>query len=143
MRRTVLLVAMFGAGIILGACTCALLKPRHKCPEVQTSFKLNDPRFAAFIVNRIKTLEWPNADGTLTRFGLGDESAPNCNLTIKGKETLSIPDDHGHTTLTLVEISGNKAKIAYMCEFRHLSFRKNLVTVDCGIVELDTLKKGP
>jgi len=142
MRRALLLVAVFGAGIILGACSGVLLKPRHECPGVQTAFKLNDPGYAAFIANRIKTLEWPNTDGTVTRFGVGDESAPTRNLTIKGKEPLSIPDDHGHTTLALVEIRENKAEIAYMSEFHHLSFGKNLVTVDCGIVELDVLKKG-
>jgi hypothetical protein len=135
-----LLVAVFGTGIILGAILCVLAKPRHECPTVQTALKVNDPQVTAFIANRIKTLEWPTPDGTVARFTVGGEATANRNLTIKGKELLSIPDDHGVTTFALVEIREGKARIVYTSEFSHLSFGKNLVTVDCGIVDLEVQK---
>ena len=143
MKQIMPFLAVFGVGIIIGACSCALVKPRHECPNLETSLKVNDPGTARFLTNRIKTLEWPNADGTVSRYSVGDESAPNRNLTMSGREPLSLPDDHGHMTLTLVEIRDNKAKIAYVNEFYHMSFGKNLITVDCGIVEIDVPKKEP
>ena len=144
MRKSFLLVAVFAAGIIIGGCVVAFLKPRHECPMLQTTSKLNDPSHAAFILNSIETLEWPDASGAVVRFTpKGRIASPARNLTIKKNEPVSIPDDHGSNEFVLVEIKDNKAKIAYQSEFYHLSFGKNLVTVDSGIVELDVQKKAP
>jgi hypothetical protein len=144
MTRSLLLAAVFGAGIIIGACSYALLKPRHECPALQTTFKLNDPGHAAFILNSIETLEWQDASGTITQFTpKGRIAASGRNLTIKNNQPVSIPDDHGSSEFMLVEIGENKAKIAYQSEFHHLSFGRNLITVDGGVVELDVRKKGP
>lgn len=143
LKRAMLLAALFGAGIIVGACAYALLKSRHECPRVETAFRLNDPRDAAIFAGQIRTVEWTDVNGTTTRFGVGDGAAPNCTLTIKNNEPLSIPDHHGATTLTLVEIGGSKAKIAFMQTFDHRSFRRDLMSVDCGIVELEIRKEDP
>lgn len=115
MRRSLLLAAVFGAGIIIGACSYALLKPRHECPGLQTALKLNDPGHAAFILNGIETLEWQDASGTITRFTpKGRIAAPGRNLTIKKNQPVLIPDDHGSTEFMLIDIRENKAKIAYL-----------------------------
>lgn len=132
--------ALFGAGVITGAGTFALRAQRIDSQDVPVSFKLNDPQFTAFLANRIRAVKSTNPDGTITQFDLGDDTAPNCNLTINGEEPLVIPDDDGCTTLVLVEVSGKKAKIGYMSKFRRLD--NHVLTVDCGIVEIAIRKKG-
>lgn len=136
MKRLMLLTAVFGIGAILGATGCFMVIPRHECPIVQTGLTLHDPQYTTFIFNRIKTLEWPNADGTLANFRIDSKDTPNRTLTLKGKELLTIPDHHGVTKLALVDVRNNTARLLYMTTFNHRSFGRNLVTVDCGIVDL-------
>ncbi len=119
-----------------------MLNPRREGPLVESAFKLNDPAHARFIANRVKALEWPNADGTVTRFAVQGGRSPNGNLTLAGSNPVSLTDDHGQNTLALVEVRENKAKIAYLSRFDHSSFGRNLVTVECGIVKLDVVKTG-
>lgn len=140
MRRMLPLAAVFVFGIVLGAGSFALLTPRREGPFVETTFKRNDPIHARFIANRVKALEWPAADGRVMRFAAQGGPSPHGNLTLAGTDPVSLTDDHGQNTLALVEVRENKAKIAYVSRFDHLSFGRNLVTVDCGIVELDVVE---
>ena len=137
-KGIILLLVVFGLGIILGAYSFHL---QHECTVVQTSFELNNPASAKFLTNCIEILEWQKPDGTIAQFSIsGRSNTPSRNLTIKGMKPLSIPDDHGQSTLILTDISNNKAKIVYLSEFYHLSFGKNLRTIDCGVVELDVME---
>jgi len=143
-KGIVLLLVVFGLGIIVGAYSFDSARPLHQFPVVKTSFKLNNPASAKFLTNCIKTLEWQNPDGTITQFSVsGRNTPPSRNLTIKGMKPLSIPDHHSQNTLILTDISNNKAKIVYMSDFDHRSFGKNLRTIDCGVVELDVMENRP
>jgi hypothetical protein len=142
MRKSFLLVAVFAAGILVGGCTVAMILSQHKCPTLETTFKLNDSVHAGFILNSIQTLEWQDADGTFVEYTpKGRVARPARNLTIKKNEPIEMPDDHGSNEFMLVGISDNKAKIAYQSKFYHSSFGRNLITVDSGIVEIEVEKK--
>jgi hypothetical protein len=144
MRRAILLVAVFSTGIIVGGCVVAFVKSQYERPMLQTSFKLNDPGEAAWILNSIETLEWEGANGAVEQFTpQGRIASPGRNLAVRNNKPLLIPDDHGSNELVLVAIADNKAKIGYQSVFYHASFGDNLVTVDSGVVELDVKKKSP
>jgi len=139
-KGIILLLVVFGLGVVVGAYSFYSAEPKHECPVVQTSLKLNNPASAKFLTNCIKTLEWQKPDGTIAQFSVsGRSTPPSRDLTIKGMKPLSIPDHHGQNTLILTDISNNKAKILYLSEFDHRSFGKNLRTIDCGVVELAVL----
>jgi len=136
---TKLLLPLF-VGLILGFLSYHYLKPQHKCPTIQTTLTENDPGHIRFFNNRIKKLEWKTADGTISHFSLNVPQSPNQNLVITANEPLSIPDDHGFTVLRLIDVNQDKATIAYADEFHHGSFGNNLITIDCGTVQLDIVK---
>lgn len=87
LKRAMLLAALFGAGIIVGACGYALLKSRHECPRVETAFRLNDPRDAAIFAGQIRTVEWTDVNGTTTRFGVGDGASAKLHLDDQEQRT--------------------------------------------------------
>lgn len=128
-------------GILLGLCGTVLLHPRHECPLLQTTLDNKNPGHIKFITTRINELEWTDSDGSLRRFGVSEQPLPSQNLVLKSTERLHIPDDHGNITLRLIDISQNKATIAYVNEFMHLSFGKNLITIDCGVIQIDIFKR--
>ena len=140
-KGIILLLVVFGLGIIVGAYSFYSAQPRHECPVVQTSLKVNNPTSAKFLTNCIEILEWQKPDGTIAKFSvIGRNAPPSRNLTIKGMKPLSIPDHHSQNTLILTDITNNKAKIVYLSDFDHRSFGKNLRTIDCGVVELDVME---
>jgi hypothetical protein len=126
--------------LVLGFFVGKIQPSGDSAPEVQTSLKINDPATAAFVMHRVTTLQWPGKDGATSQFEFAGKSEPASHLTLRGSEPLIIPDDHGQNTLTLVGIDQGRATIAVMSRFDHRSFGKNLVTVDCGVVELEVVE---
>jgi hypothetical protein len=58
-------------------------------------------------------------------------------------DTFDLPDHHGNVRFTLKKISPAAIFLTYRTSFSHMSFGKNLVTIDEGELEIPLRKFSP
>lgn len=101
----ILLLVGLTVGTVLGITITKNLTPPEV--EVAANIQINDPQALKIIMARIKALQWPDENGQI--YTLNNEFNPNQNITLTGQTPFELPDDHGHTTFRLLDISNNKA----------------------------------
>ena len=145
MKRPFQLISVLTIGIVLGivlGTLCSRTVPKSRT-VVATSLALNDNAAKQFIIHRVKAIEWATATGSVSTYRVGPAPASSQYITLVGRTSQSLPDDHGSTTLAVLDVVGGKAIVAYLLEFDHGAFGKNLVTVDCRVVEIDVTESAP
>ena len=144
MAKSLLVAAALLLGVALGVIItrAAAKRTPPNPPTLVTSLAVGDPAVAALVAARVAVIDWPSADGTVTRYALVGGPSMNRTLTLVGRAPTELPDDHGVATLAAVDVAGGTATVAYLSRFDHAAFGKELTTVECRVVTVRVKPAG-
>lgn len=137
MRCVLRIGGLLAIGVGLGCLGSCAAKRTSPGPAVQSSLSVNDDWTTQFLRNRLKAIEWTDGEKTVSLQPANAPASPNQNITLVGRTPLTLPDDHSSMTIQVVNVTNNVATIASVSQFHHASFGKNLITIDCRVVELE------